>query len=179
MESMDKNPVTRTFRIESEYDKVLREEANNRGISVNNLANHILKEFIATGRFSERGQNITFATQSFENFLNCLDEQELIDSGQDSGSKNPHDRLLMRGMTIDRTSLLWYLKEILGGYNDWFICDMHERKDYTLIHLRHSYNRKWSLFLENYLKGMFSRLLEINDIEIEITKKTVSLRLPK
>ena len=179
MESMDKTPVTRTFRIESEYDEALREEANKRGISVNNLANQILKEFTSTGRFNERGQNITFATQSFENFLNYLDEQELIDSGLDSGSKNPHDRLLMRGMVIDRASLLWYLSEILGGYNDWFICDIHERKDHTLIHLRHGYNRKWSLFLENYLKGMFSKLLDIEYIEVDISNKTVSLQLPK
>ena len=179
MEKMDETPVTRTFRIENKYDEALREEANKRGISVNNLANQILKEFTSTGRFSERGQNITFATQSFENFLNYLDEQELIDSGIDSGSKNPHDRLLMRGMIIDRASLLWYLKEILGGYNDWFICNMHERKYHTLIHLRHGYNKKWSIFLENYLKGMFSELLDINGIEVEITNKTVSLQLPK
>ena len=179
MEKMDEAPVTRTFRIESKYDKALREEANKRGTSVNNLANHILKQFTESGRFSERGQNITFATQSFENFLNCLDEQELLDSGQDSGSKNPHDRLLMRGMKIDRASLLWYLKEILDVYNDWFICDMHERKDHTLIHLRHSYNKKWSVFLENYLKAMFSDLLDINDIKVDITNKTVSLKLPK
>jgi len=179
MEKMDETPVTRTFRIENKYDEALREEANKRGISVNNLTNQILKEFTSTGRFSERGQNITFATQSFENFLNYLDEQELIDSGIDSGSKNPHDRLLMRGMIIDRASLLWYLKEILGGYNDWFICNMHERKDHTLIHLRHGYNKKWSIFLENYLKGMFSELLDINGIEVEITNKTVSLQLPK
>ena len=176
---MDEAPVTRTFRIENKYDEALREEANKRGISVNNLANQILKEFTTTGRFHERGQNITFATQSFENLLNGLDDQELIDSGQDSGSKNPHDRLLMRGMTIDRASLLWYLKEILDGYNDWFICDIHERKNHTLIHLRHGYNRKWSLFLENYLKGMFSRLLDIDDIQVDITNKTVSLQLPK
>jgi len=179
MENMDQPPVTRTFRIESKYDEALREEAKKRGTSVNNLANHILKEFTTAGRFNERGQNITFATQSFENFLNCLDEQELIESGQDSGSRNPHDRLLMRGMKIDRASLLWYLKEILDGYNDWFICDMHERKDHTLIHLRHAHNRKWSVFLENYLKAMFSYLLDINDIEVDITNKTVSLNLPK
>ena len=176
---MDEAPVTRTFRIENKFDKALREEAARRGISVNNLANQILKQFTTSGRFSERGQSITFATQTFENFLNSLDEQELIDSGQDSGTKNPHDRLLMRGMVIDRASLLWYLREILGGYHDWCICDIHERKDHTLIHLRHVYNKKWSVFLENYLKAMFGDLLDIDDIDVEITNKTVSLRLQK
>ena len=85
----------------------------------------------------------------------------------------------MRGKTIDRASVIWFMTEILGGYNDWFTCDIYERKTHTLMHLRHFYDRKWSLFCKHYLAAMFEELLNIENIQFELTSTTLTFRLPK
>lgn len=85
----------------------------------------------------------------------------------------------MRGKSVNRETVLWYTTDILGGYNDWFTCDIHERKNHTLLHIRHVYNRKWSLFLMYYLEAMFKELLQKTGIKFDITDNTLTFRLPK
>ena len=119
------------------------------------------------------------APRTFENIINGLTDEDIALAGRKSGRSLPKDRLLMRGMPVDRESVIWYVTEVLGGYNDWFTCDIHERKDNTLLHLRHVYNEKWSIFIQNYLLSLFNELLGVDNIEFDLTDSTVSLMLPK
>lgn len=173
------DPVTRTFRIESEYDEALREEAEKIGTSVNSLANQLLKRYTESIRYFGRGQSITLSPKTFLNLISFLDDEEIAEAGRQSGITLPKDRLLMRGMPINRDSVIWYITDILGGYNDWFTCDIHERNTHTLLHLRHVYNEKWSIFVANYIEALCSQLIDMNNIKIDRTDITVSLELPK
>jgi len=178
-EPKENDPVTRTFRIEHKYDEALREEAEKRGTSVNSLANQILKRFSESSRYFGRGQSITLSPRTFENILTDLSDKEIAEAGKISGHSLPKDRLLMRGMPINRESVIWYITEVLGGYNDWFTCDIHERKDHTLLHLRHVYNLKWSIFIKNYIDSLCVELIDMHDIELDITDSTISFEIPK
>ena len=173
------DPVTRTFRIENKYDESLREEAEKKGISVNNLANQILKRYTESIRYFGRGQSITLSPRTFEHIISGLSDEEIMDAGKKSGRSLPKDRLLMRGMPINRESVIWYITDVLGGYNDWFTCDIHERKDHTFLHLRHVYNMKWSIFVKNYIETLCMELIDQQDIEADITESTLSLNIPK
>ena len=176
---MDNEPVTRTFRIEYTYDEALREEAEKKGTSVNGLANQIFKKFTESERYFGRGQSITLSPRILESLILHISEEGIIEAGKNAGTFVPKDRLLMRGKAIDRASVIWFMTDILGGYNDWFTCDIHERKTHTLIHLRHFYDRKWSLFCKHYLAAMFEELLHIENIQFELTSTTLTFRLPK
>ena len=171
-------PLTRTFRIDAGYDEVLIEEADKRGISVNNLMNHILKEFSESLRFKDKGNSITLAPQTLQNLIVNLTDEEIDKAGILSGKTRAKDNLLMRGKVLQRENILWYISEILGEYSDWFTCDVYERKDHTLIFLRHIYNEKWSMFLSSFLNEMFIETLDIEP-EIESSDSSVSVKLPK
>lgn len=176
---MSDSAVTRTFRLESQLDEVLRAEAEEKGVSVNNLANQIFRRFAFSDRYYGKGQSITFSPQTLELLISRIPDEDMGEAGELSGSVRPRDRLLMRGRRLDFDSLVWYIEEILGGYNDWFICDHYEQKDEHLFHLRHMYSEKWSIFLAKYIEAMFKAIL---DSEVEITKiedaVTVRIRKP-
>jgi hypothetical protein len=178
-EPKENDPVTRTFRIENKYDEALREEAEKRGTSVNSLANQILKRFTESSRYFGRGQSITLSPRTFENIITGLSKEEIAEAGKTSGRSLPKDRLLMRGMPLNRESVIWYITEVLGGYNDWFTCDVHERKNHTLLHMRHVYNLNWSIFIESYIDSLLVELINTDDVEFQITDSTVSFELPK
>ena len=170
--------VTRTFRLEEEVDHILREDAEKNGISVNNLVNRIMKEYTVSSRYFSRGESIILSTQTLIQLLSNMDIEDIIAAGKESGYRRTMDQLLMRGMRLDRKSALWYITEIIGKYSAWFTCDLHEEKTHTLLYLRHGYNEKWSIFLQNYLNTMFEELLDITP-EIEYTTNSVILRVPK
>ncbi len=176
---MSDSAVTRTFRLESQLDEVLRAEAEERGVSVNNLANQIFRRFALSDRYYGKGQSITLSPQTLELLISKIQKEDIEKVGELSGSVRPRDRLLMRGRRLDFDSLMWYIEEILGGYNDWFICGHYEQVDEHLFHLRHLYNEKWSIFLSKYIEAMFKAIL---DSEVEITKiddaVTVRIRKP-
>ncbi len=175
---MDDEPITRTFRIEKDYDSALREEAEELGTSVNSLANQILKKYTESERYLGKGQSITLSPRTLEALIINLEDDEIKAAGIKSGTFVPKDWLLMRGMTINSESVTWFITDVLGGYHDWFICDLHERDDHNLFHLRHVYNKKWSIFLESYIESLFIELLSLDDLECETTDTTVSFRVP-
>jgi len=176
---IDEGPVTRTFRIEKRFDDALREEASKLGTSVNSIANHILKKYTESDRHFGEGQSITLSPRTHQNILNRVDEDQIIEAGRESGLVVPKDRLFMGGMPLDRDSVIWYISQVLGGYDDWFTCDVHERKDGTHLHLRHVYNIKWSLFLEGYISALIEEILEIKDAKFDVTNSTVSVLIKK
>ena len=175
---MSDSAVTRTFRLESQLDEVLRAEAEEKGVSVNNLANQIFRRFALSDRYYGKGQSITFSPQTLELLISKISDEDVEEAGELSGSVRPRDRLLMRGRRLDFDSLVWYIEEILGGYNDWFICDHYEHEDEHLFHLRHLYNEKWSTFLANYIEAMFKAILD-SEVEITKIKDAVTVRIKK
>jgi hypothetical protein len=151
--------VTRTFRLEEEIDSILREDAEKNGISVNNLVNRIMKEYTDSLRYFNKGESIILSSQTLLQLLLNMDMDEVSEAGSESGYRRTKDQLLMRGMKLNRKSAIWYITEIIGKYSAWFTCDVHEEKNDTLLYLRHNYNEKWSIFLQNYLETMFRELL--------------------
>jgi predicted DNA-binding ribbon-helix-helix protein len=170
--------VTRTFRLEEEVDAVLREEAEKNDISVNNLVNRIMKEYVVSSRYFNKGESIILSSQTLIELLTNMDINDIMAAAKESGIRRTKDQLLMRGMKLDRKSAIWYITEVIGKYNAWFTCDLHEEKTETMLYLRHNYNEKWSIFLQNYLNTMFKELLDIT-LDIEYTPNSVILRVPK
>ena len=137
-----------------------------------------MREYTVSSRYLSRGESIILSSQTLIQLLSNLDSEEVVDAGKKSGYRRTMDQLLMRGMALDRKSALWYITDVIGKYSAWFTCDLHEEKNHTLLYLRHSYNEKWSVFLENYFNTMFKELLDITP-EIEHTSNSVILRVPK
>lgn len=152
--------TTRTIRIAQRYDEVLKEESERRGLSFNALMDRILQRYVEAQRFFEGQMAVTLLDQTFQEILDGIDETHIRELALDAGSTRPQDRLRIRGIPLDHDSLVWFIKQVLGEYNGWFRCDIHQRKGREMPHLRHKFESMWSAFIENYVASMFREILD-------------------
>lgn len=171
-------PKTRTFRIEKEYDDVLIQEAEERGTSVNALMNLILDKYTIADRYFDTSQLIIISPETMNNILEHLSLEEAYQAGVKSGINTPRERLLMRGKTVNRKNIIWFIEHILGEVNGWFACTIHERKDNTMFLLQQNYGIKWNNFLSGYMSSTIKSSLDMEP-EIEKTDRSLNFVLTK
>ena len=169
--------ATRTFRINPEYDKILNEEAEKHGLSVSALLNQIIRQYVVISRFNEKNPSITLSQKTLAPVLESTKEEALIEVAQKTGSIMPEEALLLQGKKLDLDTVLWLLDINLSRYSNWFEYNHNVMNGKERIHLSHQLNHKWSIFLENYIKGMFQSILDMKP-EIERRENSVTLYIP-
>lgn len=172
--------VTRTFRINAEWDEALQEEAENKGVSVNVLVNQILRRYALYTRWADKGNIMKVTKPMFHKILNELSEETLESLGEGSGLTDVLDILNMMGKPVNYDSLVYMISEHLGG-NDlfrWFTCYHHIQGDKDLFHLQHSFGLGWSKFLNKYLKNSLKSLSKV-EVESNIYPFAVNLLVKK
>ena len=176
-----KKTTTRTIRISEVYDNILKQEADRRGISVNSLMDQILRRYIEAQRYFDNQTAIVLSDSTLLELVGFLNSEMLSIAGTNSGIDRPKDRLLMRGLSLNYESAIWFISQVLGEYNGWFRSDYHPGSKEDLIHLRHRLGMKWSTFLKSYIEGMFFELFDIkpdfhvleHSVTISINKKMI------
>ena len=93
---MAKKTSTITFRIDQEFEKGLRKEAEEKRVSLNTLANQILGDHVDLGQFMKKFGIIEMSKGSFKELLNVLDEKNIINFAKTIGSKEPKDFILFK-----------------------------------------------------------------------------------
>jgi hypothetical protein len=172
-----KKHITRTFRISEEYDNVLKDESASLGNSVNSLIDTIIGKYVYNDRFYKNSQLLSMAPNTVSSLLMMLSNEEVVKAGKLAGGTQGRDNLLTRGMKMDFVSVKWFIEEIMGKYAGWYTSNYYEMKSVHMFHLRHTLDKKWSLFLGSYLEEMVSNILDL-DVEAVISDNTVTLRIP-
>ena len=170
--------VSRTFRLDQNWARILEEEAERRDISISALLNQLVHKFIYTDRYYEGGLAVTLPNKTFTALIERMREEDAAEVGNNTGMTIPEDRFLMRGMTPDYESLIWFFEEILDKYNGIFKCVHHENRDSSFLHLRHDLGENWSHFLSNYMTSTFKSLLGI-DVRTELREDSVTVYIDK
>jgi hypothetical protein len=166
--------IGRSFRIDEEWIKVLNEEAEKQGISVNSLMNRILQQY-AYIRYMLRYGAITLTRKGFVALLECCPEDEVKEKGRNAGSEITRDMLLTMGVAPDYNFVILLVKKILAEFAGWFECDHHVKRDREILHLRHDLGIKWSIYLSGVATGTFNAILgkevttQISDSSVTIT----------
>ncbi len=168
--------VTRTFRVNKEWDQVLNEEAQWMGISVSALLDHIVRRYVVVERFQRNSPVISMDNKLFTQLLQSVNEDDLKHEGLLAGNSFPEEELLKRGVTKSFESYMWIMKEVYGRYYGWFNVDHYTTEEQTVLHLRHHLNQKWSKYLSYYFSTMFKSNLEL-EIETEIREESATLYL--
>jgi len=75
-----------SFRIDEEGVKILNEEADKQGISVNALMNKILWQYSVQIRHLERFRAVSITRTLFSKMLDCCTEDELEEIAKGAGS---------------------------------------------------------------------------------------------
>jgi hypothetical protein len=169
--------VTRTFRIEKEWDDILQEEANWQGTSVSALMNLIVRRYVVIQRYLDKYSTLIVEHKVLAPLLDKLSDEDISEASAISGSLLPEEALLRRGLPLDFESLVWLIEEVYGRYGCWFDVDHYVTDKENMFHLRHNIDRKWSIYISNFLSSMFKSLLDI-DIKPEIREDSVTIRIP-
>jgi hypothetical protein len=85
---------------------------------------------------------------------------------------------MQRGMLVNYDSVLWYIQQILGGYNGWFRCDHIIEEKMERLHLSHNYGFKWSIFIMNYIASMLKEVIGLK-INTVMLKNAVNIEISK
>jgi hypothetical protein len=166
--------IGRSFRIDEEWIKVLNEEAEKQGISVNSLMNRLLQQY-AYIRYMLRYGAITLTRKGFASLLECCPEDKVREKGRKAGSTITRDMLLTMGAAPDYNFVILLIKKILSEFAGWFECDHHIKPDREILHFRHDLGIKWSIYVEGAASATFNSVLgkkvttQISDSSVTIT----------
>ena len=161
-----KKTITRTFRINVEWDEIIKKEAERQGISVSSILNKILKKYSVYSRWTDRFQTINLSSHVFKEILNSIQVENLSEAGSKCGAVDPINIINILGLANDYDSFVYLLTEYFDGpsYANWFSCFHHKQKNNDVFHLQHDLGRKWNIFLEKYLQSF---LKSITDLKVK------------
>lgn len=169
--------VTRTFRVNKEWDTVLQEQADWQGISVSTLLDQIVRRYVIAERFQFNAPAVNMENKAFLQVIEELDEETIKKVASESGRILPEEELLRRGLPQEFDSIVWIMKEVFGRYGGWFTVDQYENENENALHLRHYLGIKWSLYLEHFFKAMFMKDLEV-EAKTENREESVTFYIP-
>jgi hypothetical protein len=172
--------VTRTFRLNPEFDKVLNEEAEKHGLTVSALLNQMIRQYILITRFSERVPAITLSYNTFAPIIERVSDKDLVDVAEKTGSIVPEEAMLQRGEKLTFDSVNWFIDTVYGRYGNWFNPFTSRINGTERIHLMHQLNHKWSQYLGGYMRSMFTSILDMEpQVETRKNSVTINVKVPK
>jgi len=169
--------VGRSFRIDEEWLRVLNEEAERQGVSVNSLLNRLLQQY-AYIRYMLRYGAITLTRKGFASLIECIPEDKVRENGKNAGSTITKDILLTMGVTPNYGFVIILVKKILAEFAGWFECDHHIKRDKEILHFRHDLGLNWSIYLSEVAAGTFNSILN-QEVSIELSDSSVTITIPK
>ncbi|PVX24816.1 MAG: hypothetical protein CW691_06330 [Candidatus Bathyarchaeum sp.] len=166
-----------SFRINEESLKILNEEADTQGISVNALMNKILKQYINQFRHIKRFGAVITARTVFNKIVDCCTEDELKKIAEVTGSTETKDAMRTLGIPQTYDTVIAHIK-MAGTHGGWFDFNQHTKNSGEYIHLRHELGKKWSTFLAETVSSIFKSILDI-EVKTEILDNYVTIQIPK
>ncbi|MCW4045824.1 MAG: hypothetical protein NWE94_09955 [Candidatus Bathyarchaeota archaeon] len=169
--------VTRTFRIRTAWDELLRDEAEKQGVSVNVLVNLIFRRYALFDRWVRGYNAITLNQQVFRELIDRLSEEKLVSAGEKSGPVDVQNTLDIMGLPSSYDSFTYLVSKHLGGSDCamWFTCCHHSQDNSDVFHLQHNFGRGWSIFLQSYFLS-YLKNLKVN-CETKIYDFAVNLKV--
>jgi hypothetical protein len=153
-----KKTSTITFRVDGELEKILRQESESKGISLNVLANKIFREYTEWHRYMKSFGTIVMSRDAFKLVLDELDEKNLASLAVKIGERAPREFILFKWKDLNPDSVTSFMKMFFDhcGYGKY---DHQIRLDRHIFSIRHDLGIKGSLFLKAYIEAVINSTL--------------------
>ncbi len=153
-----KKSSTITFRIDKEYEKVLREEAQSKKITMNTLANQVFGDYVEWQRYMERFGTIVLSKEAFKLILDLLDEKNLLNLAVNIGEKVPKEFILFKWKDVATDNVIKFIKMYFDhcGYGAH---DQTESEGTVTFSIHHDLGKKGSVFLKAFLETVIKSTL--------------------
>ena len=167
--------ITRSFRIYENWDRLLFEEAERKGVTVSSILTQLVRKYLVIDKFQE-SQQIVMPKEIFIQCLELTPIEQFHDLAKYCKSMMISE-ILKRGMSLQLESYIWVLREILGRYYGWYRVNVNDIDNQTVLHFQHELNTKWSLFLKIVFES-FIYDLNLSAI-IETDAYSLTIKYPK
>lgn len=168
--------TTRSFRVDTELSKVLDEESERMGVSVNALVNMILKRYSEFTRFLSKIDLVVVNRELLKSLFDSYPDDDIYGLGVAAGEIIPRDTILFWKKTLNFETVLEYIEKIICRYGFLGTYDETNQNDERIIVIRHRLGKKGSQFLHGYLKSTLKSTLNL-DSSFELTESSVKLQI--
>jgi len=105
--------TTRSFRVDNDLSKILDEEAERMGVSVNGLVNMILKRYAEFTRFLSKIDLVIINRELLNSLLDCYTEEDIYGLGISLCGVIPRDTILFWKKTLTQETVVDYIEKII------------------------------------------------------------------
>jgi hypothetical protein len=170
--------ITRSFRFENDVLKVLDEEAERMGISVNALVGIVLRRYCEFTRYLSKIDMVVINREMVTCLLEQLEEDDLYDIGLKLGEKVMADTIIFWKKETTERAVIEYIEKAICRYGHLGTYDEKQLPGGALvIVVRHRLGKKGSRFLEGYMEAGLKSTLGIK-ASFEATDSSVKCELP-
>jgi antitoxin component of RelBE/YafQ-DinJ toxin-antitoxin module len=168
--------TTRSFRVDTELAKVLDEESERMGVSVNALVNMMLKRYSEFTRFLSKIDLVVINRELLKSLFDSYPDADIYGLGVEIGEIIPRDTILFWKKTLTFETIIEYIEKIICRYGFLGTYDETTQNDKKIIVIRHRLGQKGSQFLHGYLKSTLKSTLNL-DSSFELTESSVKLQI--
>jgi hypothetical protein len=168
--------VTRSFRFDSEMSRILDEEAERMGISVNALVGIILRRYSEFTRYLSKIDMVVLNRELIISLLESRDEEYLYKLGTKLGETVSVDTIMFWKKDLSEESVLEYIEKIICLYGHLGTFDEVSHMESRTIVIRHRLGRKGSKFFEGYLRSTLKNTVR-KDAVFDVTDSSIKFEM--
>jgi hypothetical protein len=170
--------ITRSFRFEADVLRVLDEEAERMGISVNALVGIVLRRYAEFTRYLSKIDMLVINREVLVSLVERLSEEELHRIGIKLGETVLADTIMFWKKETTEKAVMEYIEKMICRYGQLGTYDERRMSGGEMaIVVRHRLGKKGSRFLEGYLQGGLKHTLGIN-AAFEVTDSSLKCQIP-
>jgi hypothetical protein len=171
MEKEKSKTDTMTFRIEKDTMQKLRQEAKNKGISLNTFVNQIIRNFLDWYIFEPKIGMIPISKPVVVELFRCLTKQEISNIASNIGKSAIYDIALFMKSKVDIDSFLqWFELRVKNSPMQLYHTVNGKIHIYTIKHdICINWSYYYKVILERIFNEVFNKYVEINISEGSFT----------
>ena len=162
-----------SFRINEEYEKVLRNIAEENKTSLNTLANQIFGNYVEFELYAKKFGTLRMSTDTFRRMLDVMDEKSIMEIATRCGSQEVKEFILFKWKDVNSKTVTDFIKIYfdLCGYGR---CNLDETEGKVTFSVHHDLQKKGSLFLKYLLESLIRTGLD-KDCKTNVTDDTITI----
>ena len=162
-----------SFRINEEYEKVLRSIAEKNKISLNTLANQIFGNYVEFEVYAKKFGTLRMSTDTFRRMIKNMNDNEIIDIATRCGSQEIKEFILFKWKEINSKTVIAFINVYfdLCGYGR---CTLDKTEGEVTFSVHHDLQEKGSLFLKYLFESLIRTTLD-KDCKTIVTNDTITI----
>lgn len=166
----------RSIRISKELDDLIRQDAEDSGVTVNGLITSILSKYSEWDRYVEQFGFVTLPRNGFRTLIDSLDEDRLVEIAAEFGPPSARDISLAWFKDVNLETFLRYLsmQSRYGGFGA-FEVDRNAKAD--TISLNHNLGPRFSFLFSLFIEQTLQNIANISP-HLSVESNVLAIHLP-